>query len=156
VSEHVARTPRESKRQGDGVLRARPVWDSITLSNAFARAARFDFRTGLPDASLFPHPTWRRIVARELRSQAVADGVYGDPAGHPGLREAIARHIGISRGMAVSADDVTITSGTQQAVDVISRVLVAPGDPVAVEDPGYPPPRRLLQSLGARIVGVPP
>jgi GntR family transcriptional regulator/MocR family aminotransferase len=155
VSEHVARTPRESKRQGDGVLRPRPIWESITLSNAFARQARFDFRTGLPDASLFPHKTWRRLVARELRSEAVAAGVYGHPAGHRGLRESIARHIGVSRGMAVSADDVAVTSGTQQALDVVSRVLVGPNDLVAVEDPGYPPPRRLLESLGVRIVGVP-
>jgi GntR family transcriptional regulator / MocR family aminotransferase len=92
VSEHVARTARESKRQGDGVLRPRPIWESITLSHAFARQARFDFRTGLPDASLFPHKAWRRLVARELRSEAVAAGVYGHPAGHRGLRESIARH----------------------------------------------------------------
>jgi GntR family transcriptional regulator/MocR family aminotransferase len=155
VSEHVARMPRESKRHGDGVLRARPIWDSFSLSNAFARPAPFDFRTGLPDASLFPHKTWRRLVSRELRSDAVASGVYGHPAGHHGLRESIARHIGISRGMAVSADDVTVTSGTQQALDVVSRVLLGPNELVAVEDPGYGPPRRLLQSLGARIVGVP-
>jgi GntR family transcriptional regulator/MocR family aminotransferase len=155
VSEHVARAPRESKRQGDGVLRPRPIWDSITVSNAFARQARFDFRTGLPDASLFPHKTWRRMVARELRSEGVAAGVYGHPAGHAGLREAIARHIGVSRGMVVSGDDITVTSGTQQALDVVSRVLLGPGDTAAVEDPGYPPPRRLLQSLGERIVGVP-
>jgi GntR family transcriptional regulator / MocR family aminotransferase len=57
--------------------------------------------------------------------------------------------------MAVSADDVAVTSGTQQALDVVSRVLLGPNDLVAVEDPGYPPPRRLLQSLGVRIVGVP-
>jgi GntR family transcriptional regulator/MocR family aminotransferase len=155
VSEHVGRTPRESARQGEGVLRPRAIWDAIPLSDAFASRAEFDFRTGLPDASLFPHKTWRRLVARELRAEAVAAGTYGHPAGHRGLRAAIARHIGISRGMAVSADDVTVTSGTQQALDVVSRVLLAPNDLVAVEDPGYPPPRRLLESLGARIVGVP-
>jgi GntR family transcriptional regulator/MocR family aminotransferase len=155
VSEHVARMPRESKRQGEGVLQARPVWGTFGLSNAFARHAPFDFRTGLPDGSLFPHKTWRRLIARALRSDGVAAGVYGEPAGHPRLREAIARHIGVSRGMAVSVDDVTVTSGTQQALDVVSRVLLAPNDLVAVEDPGYVPPRRLLQSLGARVVGVP-
>jgi GntR family transcriptional regulator/MocR family aminotransferase len=81
--------------------------------------------------------------------------VYGDPAGHRGLREAIARHIGISRGVVTSADDVTVTSGTQQALDVVARVLLAPGDRVAVEDPGYRPARWLFESLGVRVTGVP-
>ena len=57
--------------------------------------------------------------------------------------------------MDASEDDVTITSGTQQALDVIARVLLAPGDRVAVENPGYPPPRRLFETLGARIIPVP-
>jgi GntR family transcriptional regulator/MocR family aminotransferase len=55
----------------------------------------------------------------------------------------------------VSEADVTVTNGTQQAVDVIARVLLAPSDRVAVEDPGYWPPRRLFETLGARVVGVP-
>jgi GntR family transcriptional regulator/MocR family aminotransferase len=131
------------------------VWDSITLSRAFDKPARFDFRTGLPDASLFPHETWRRLVVRALRAEAVAGGVYGEPAGYRGLREAIARHIGVSRGVQVSVDDITITSGAQQSLDLVARALLAPGDRVAVEDPGYHPPRFLFQSLGTVVHGVP-
>src|SRR5262249_4468618 len=71
------------------------------------------------------------------------------------LRDAIARHIGVSRGMQVSPDDVTITSGTQQALDLVARVLLAPGDVVATEDPGYQVPRHLFTSLGLRVAGVP-
>ena len=156
VSDHVASASRHRKRRGmDSALRARPIWDSFPLSMPFARPARFDFRTGLPDASLFPHEKWRRLMGRQLRSEAVAAGVYGHPAGHGALREAIGRHIGISRAVQASPDDVTITSGTQQALDVVARALLAPGDRVAVEDPGYPPPRRLFESLGLRVVGVP-
>ncbi len=156
VSERAARVPNDGKRRRiEGVLRPRPIWDSIPLPSAFARPVRFDFRTGLPDASLFPHKAWRRLIARELRSEAVGAGLYGHPAGHPGLREGIARHIGISRGVEASAEDITITSGTQQALDVVARVLLSPGDRVAVEDPGYQPPRRLFESLGVRVVGVP-
>jgi GntR family transcriptional regulator/MocR family aminotransferase len=156
VSEHVARAPAEAnRRRAEGALRPRPLWESIPLPTPFARVAEFDFRTGLPDASLFPHKRWRRLMAHELRSEAVGSGVYGHPAGHRTLREAIARHIGIVRGVEASADDVTITCGSQQALDVVARVLLGPGDRVAVEDPGYPPPRRLFESLGARIVGVP-
>lgn len=156
VNEHGAPARGEAKRRPvDGALRPRRIWDSIPLSTPFARPARFDFRTGLPDASLFPHDRWRRLIARQLRSEAFRAGVYGDPAGHRGLREAIARHIGVSRGVESSADDVTIVSGTQQALDVVGRILLAPGDRVAVEDPGYRPARRLFESLGARVIGVP-
>jgi GntR family transcriptional regulator/MocR family aminotransferase len=55
----------------------------------------------------------------------------------------------------VSADDITVTNGTQQALDILTRVLLAPGDRVAVEDPGYPAPRRLFNARGLRVVGVP-
>jgi GntR family transcriptional regulator/MocR family aminotransferase len=90
-----------------------------------------------------------------LRAQDPAAVLYGHPAGHPELRDAIARHVGISRGAVASADDVTVTNGTQQALDILARVLLGPGDRVAVEDPGYPPPRRLFESLGVRVVAVP-
>jgi GntR family transcriptional regulator/MocR family aminotransferase len=65
------------------------------------------------------------------------------------------RHIGISRGVQASADDTTITNGAQQALDLVARALLGLGDSVAVEDPGYSPPRLLFKSLGARVVGVP-
>jgi GntR family transcriptional regulator/MocR family aminotransferase len=94
-------------------------------------------------------------MARQLRPAAVGNAVYGEPAGHRGLRDAIARHVGIARGLRASADDVVITTGTQQAIDLVARVLLSPGERVAVEDPGYPPPRRLFESLGARVAGVP-
>src|SRR6185369_14505644 len=154
VNNHVVRTAKAERRVA-GSLQPRAVWNSIGISRAFDAPARFDFRTGLPDASLFPHETWRRLIVKALRSEAVAGGVYGDPAGHRGLREAIARHIGVSRSVQVSADDITITSGSQQSLDLIARALLDAGDRVAVEDPGYHPPRFLFQSLGAEVHGVP-
>jgi GntR family transcriptional regulator/MocR family aminotransferase len=155
VSEQAARTLATTGKRTDGVLRPRAVWESIPLPSAFAHPARFDFRTGLPDASLFPHRTWRRLIARSLRSTDLAAGVYQHPAGHPALRTAIARHVGIARSVDASADDVTITNGTQQALDIVTRALLEPGDTVAVEDPGYTPPRALFKALKVRVVGVP-
>jgi len=156
VNEHIAPSPNQTKaRLADGPLRPLPIWDSIPLSTAFAASAQFDFRTGLPDASLFPHDRWRRLLSRQLRSEIVGEGVYGDPAGYRRLREAIARHIGVARGVEASAEDVIVVSGTQQALDVVARTLLKPGDQVAVEDPGYPPIRWLFESLGVRVSGVP-
>jgi GntR family transcriptional regulator/MocR family aminotransferase len=81
--------------------------------------------------------------------------MHGDPTGHPGLRAAIARHIGVSRAVRAQPADVIVTAGAQQAIDLISRVLLEPGATAAVEDPGYPPARMLFASQGVRIVGVP-
>jgi GntR family transcriptional regulator / MocR family aminotransferase len=126
----------------------------IPLPTAFARPAHFDFRTGLPDASLFPHEAWRRLMARQLRAEAVGATVYDNPAGDRRLREAIARHIGLSRGVETFADDVIVTNGTQQALAVVARVLLSPGDHVAVENPGYRPARWVFGAHGACVRGV--
>ena len=104
---------------------------------------------------MFPHRAWRRVVAHALRSSEMAAGVYENPEGNWDLRAAIARHIGISRSVSGSPDDVIVTNGTQQALDIIARVLLEPGDVVAVEKPGYRPPKDLFKALGARVIGVP-
>src|SRR4029453_2687992 len=145
VSDDLHGTDHRTGATGE-VLRPRPIWDDLTPL-VFEHPAEFDFRPGIPDARLFPYQSWRQLLARELTATAVGDGHYADPAGHAGLREAIAVHIGISRGVQATAGDVVVTNGTQQAVDLIARVLLAPGDQVAVEDPCYRPTRRLLQSL---------
>jgi len=154
VSGEVPCSPGATRRSA-GALRPRSVWDRVRGPTAFAAPADYEFRTGLTDATRFPFETWRRLMARELQPSAVGRGYYGDPAGHPALREAIARHIGTSRGVTVAADDITVTNGTQQALDLVARVLLAPGDRVAVEDPGYSPPVKLFETLGLDVKGVP-
>ena len=157
VSEAVPRL-KEHADPSTGPLRARRVWDGVPTAlvrRLFARPAEFDFRTGIPDVSLFPMATWRRLTSREWTAPAQRFGVYGDPAGHDGLRRAIVRHVGMSRGVSARADDVIVTSGTQQALDLLARALLGPGEGVAVEDPGYPPAFWLFKALGARVTGVP-
>ena len=133
---------------------ARPVWAGMSFRSTEHLPAAFDFAIGVPDPELFPLVAWRRNVANELRSTtALLDG-YADPAGLPLLRAAIARHLGLARSVRAGADDVIVTSGAQQAFDLAARVLVAPGDVVVVEEPGYPPVRLLFESLGAVVVGV--
>jgi GntR family transcriptional regulator/MocR family aminotransferase len=134
----------------------RRVWQTIPVaSESDIVSPSVNFRVGIPDAILFPLTTWRRLVARELRPAALRAAAYGEPSGHAGLRAAIARSVGLSRSVRADADDVIVTQGAQQALDLIGRVLIEPGAVVAVEEPGYPPARRLFQSLDARVVGVP-
>jgi GntR family transcriptional regulator / MocR family aminotransferase len=135
-------------------LQARSIWDNVPLQIPPRREAAFDFRAGLPDERLFPHDVWARLLAREHRSLKAIRG-YGHPAGHERLREAIAHHVAVSRGLKVDADDVIVTSGAQQAIDLIGRVLAAPGDRATVEDPGYGPPRRLFAAQGLHVCSAP-
>jgi GntR family transcriptional regulator/MocR family aminotransferase len=136
----------KAKSRSEGPLQPRALWESISLPSAFEHRAAFDFRTGIPDPSLFPHRTWRRLIARTLRSPVVATGLYDHPAGHRDLRVAIIHHLGTARGLQATADDIVITNGTQQALDVIARATLSPGDKIAVEDPGYAPPRQLCNA----------
>ena len=140
---------------GGSDVRPRRVWQSIDLPVPEHADARFDFRVGVPDPALFPLETWRRLVSRELRPDVLHSQQYRDPAGHAGLRAAIARHVGIARSVRAGADDVLVTQGAQQALDLVGRVLIEPGSCVAVEEPGYQHARLLFESLGARVVGVP-
>ncbi len=113
---------------------------------------RFDLRPGLPDPALFPAAVWRRRVAAAV---AAEHREYGDPAGRIRLRRAIAGWVARSRSVAAGEETVVVTCGTQHAIDLIARVLLEPGDCVAVEDPGYVPAVRLFGALGLKVVGVP-
>jgi GntR family transcriptional regulator/MocR family aminotransferase len=140
-----------------GVVPPRPVWQELADADDATQAGppQYDFSVGVPDARRFPAEAWRRQVARQLRDLPTTETNYGDPAGHAELREEIARHIGLARSVRVPPSQVLVTSGAQQALDLLARVLVEPGARVAVEEPGYPPARELLASHSARVAGVP-
>ena len=113
---------------------------------------RFDLRPGLPDPALFPAILWRRRVAAAVTAERPE---YGHPAGKTRLRRAIASGVRRSRSLTASEDSIVITCGAQHAIDLVARILLEPGDTVAVEDPGYLPVVRLFTALGARVTGVP-
>jgi GntR family transcriptional regulator / MocR family aminotransferase len=139
-----------------GAVYPRNVWRSLRVPfHRPSGTAAYDFTVGTPDAALFPFTTWRRLLAREFCSSPAQCARYGHPAGHAGLRSAIARHVSVSRAVRADAEDVIVTHGAQQALDLIGRVLISEGTCVAVEEPGYPYARLLFHSLGARVVGVP-
>lgn len=144
------------RHRSPGALRARAGWCwSVRPASGDAPVPAHDFRVGIPDASLFPFETWRRLLAAESRAGGPAAGSYGGPAGLPRFREAVARYVAGSRGVHAGPDDVIATTGAQQALDLVARVLLEPGDTVAMEDPGYPEARELFALHGARVVPVP-
>jgi GntR family transcriptional regulator/MocR family aminotransferase len=114
-----------------------------------------DFRDGRPAFDRFPYDRWRRCIARHVRDGADTFDYSSDPAGLPRLRAAIAAYLGRARAVACEADDIAIVSGSQQAIDLIARVLIEPGDVVVLEDPGYPGAQRTFAAHGAEVRGVP-
>ena len=117
-----------------------------------------DFRPALVDSRLFPFDVFRRVSAKQLRGLERKPASYKSPQGNQGnyqLREAITRHIALTRAVACQAGDILVTSGAQQAFDVLARALVTPGETVvAIEDPGYPPMRVAFAAAGAKLVPV--
>jgi len=117
-----------------------------------------DFRPALIDSRLFPHEAFRRITAHQLRGLERKPPGLRSAQGNQGnyhLREAIARHIAVTRAVVCNSDDILVTAGAQQGFDLLARVLVTPGETVvAIEDPGYPPLRVAFAAAGARIVPV--
>ncbi len=113
------------------------------------------FRAGVPALDLFPYQLWAQMVTRRVRHslQEVSDNQ--DPAGYHPLREAIAAHIGVTRGVRCAADQVIIVSGAQAALDLAARILLDPGDLAWIEEPGYPGARGAFEGLGAQLVPVP-
>jgi GntR family transcriptional regulator/MocR family aminotransferase len=124
-----------------------------------SRSAHIDFRPALIDARFFPFDVYRKVSAQQLRGLEKKPASYKSPQGNQGnysLRAAITQHIGLTRAVVCQPDDVVVTSGAQQAFDLIARVLVTSGETrVAIEDPGYPPMRVAFAAAGAQLVPVP-
>ncbi len=114
-----------------------------------------DFWPGRVNRTLFPITTWRKLADDALSSLANELTDYGDPAGLPALREAIAHHVALSRGVTCSAESVIVTAGTQEAINLIARMLVTTGTGVVIEDPCYGSPAHTFRSYGARLCPVP-
>jgi GntR family transcriptional regulator/MocR family aminotransferase len=117
---------------------------------------RYDFAYGgRGDVETFPFQMWRRILLRHARKAPVRELDYGTAAGSLALREAIAIHVRRARAVICDPSQVIIVNGSQQALDLIARVLIEPGAPVAIEDPQYQGTREIFRVAGARLQPVP-
>ena len=135
----------------------RDQWRGAQPRMAFLEKAEADFRLGRADLRFFPFKIWARLANRSLRHFARTNSPsYYSPAGHPALRKAIAGHVSFTRAVACTADDIVVTAGSQQAFDLLARLLVTPERPVvAMEDPGYVLARASFAKAGAKIAPVP-
>lgn len=106
------------------------------------------FAPGVPDMRLFPYAQWARTVARVARAAPAALIATSDPFGDMALRQSISAHIAEWRGVHVPAERIVVTAGSGDALEICIRAFATPGDRVGLEDPGYPPLRNFVRSLG--------
>ena len=113
------------------------------------------FRSYEPAIDLFPIGLWARVASRVLRRAPRSLYGHGNAAGYQPLRRAIAEYVGASRGVRCSPEQIIVTLGVQQALDLIGRFLLAIGDQVWMEDPGYSGALQTLRAASGRIIPVP-
>ncbi len=109
------------------------------------------FRTDLPALDLFPTTLWAQLAGRRLRRATTGLLMGCPPQGYPPLQEAVAEYLGTSRGVRCAAEQVAIVSGVQQALELVVRVVLNPGDTVCMENPGYPGAALAFEAAGARM-----
>jgi GntR family transcriptional regulator/MocR family aminotransferase len=160
--------PRQASRRGDPKLAAagerflrsaRACSESLSLSSLTWESTpphiRYDFRPGRPSFADLPYALWCRLLGARARHASIADLEYGPPAGRLELREAISARLRRLRGLSADPDRIVIVNGTQQALDLICRVLLNPGDRVLMEEPHYTGARCAFMAAGAELVFSP-
>jgi 2-aminoadipate transaminase len=108
----------------------------------------------LPQAELFPLDDFRKCVDRVLRKQGRVLLQLGASRGYEPLQEYIASQMRVS-GMSVKPDEILITNGCQQSLDLIRQILVGPGDEVALENPTYPGTLSIFCGHNSKFISVP-
>jgi len=146
---------------------ASPAQTSVKLSSYGQRLAQtpfalpaapqepISFRHSRPAFQQFPLNTWRKLLLRHCRTHDSWLDYATDPQGDYGLRQAIARYLARARAIQCQPEQILITNGTQQALDLILRVLLEPGEAIALEDPGYLSARRIFLSHHAHLMPIP-
>ena len=115
----------------------------------------FDFWVGRPAPSGFPLKAWKRILARKIAGAGYSLTEYGDPAGYAELRTAIAEHLGPARGMVTHSDQVIITSGSQDGLNLFCRLFKGSDYPIYIENPCYQGAAYLFEQTDHDIIPIP-
>lgn len=109
------------------------------------------FCPGEPALDEFPADVWAKIVRRVWKGVTPKDLSYGEAAGYKPLRRAIADHVRVHRGVQCTWRQVLVVSGTQQAIDLVSRILLNPSESMLFENPGYISARVAFSVAGCHV-----
>jgi 2-aminoadipate transaminase len=132
-------------------MRPSPIRELFKL---IQRPGMISFAGGLPDPAIFPVNEFAECSVA-LRDQGKVALQYGDTEGFKPLTEAIRARMEKPMGRAIAAEEIVIGSGSQQVMDMLSRVLIDPGDVILVEAPTYPGALHTFRNNGARFALVP-
>ncbi|BDA68867.1 transcriptional regulator [Calothrix sp. PCC 7716] len=113
------------------------------------------FRYGRPAFNEFPIKLWRSLLSQYCGASLNWLDYSIEPLGYKPLRGAIANYISRARAVNCIPEQILITNGTQQALDLIMRLLIEPGNTIALEDPGYLSARLIFQTHGANLLPIP-
>jgi GntR family transcriptional regulator / MocR family aminotransferase len=127
----------------------------VTLFRGYEPRTLRAFRANQPALDLFPIALWAKVAAHRLRRATPALLLGTEPLGYGPLREAVADYLRISRGVRCEAGQVCIVSGVQEALDLVTRLALGPGDRVCMEEPGYSGAARVFEAHGATVVPIP-
>lgn len=147
-SEIIQRSPVKLNRYGQVLSETEDV-PRITEPDT-----QINFRYGRPAIDQFPLKLWRRLLSRYFYKDLSWLDYSTEPLGYKPLREAIADYLSRSRAVKCDANQILIVNGTQQALDLIVRLLIEPGDIIALEDPGYMSARVIFQTQGAELLPI--
>lgn len=162
------------QRQGYQVAQTLPICNSITqhLSNKQsiskhqwrvakvnpnktekpASEYRYNFAGGNPDIELFPFNEFRGFINDALSRPVVEDLNYGENQGLPMFIEEVSTYL--RRVRSITDKEIVVVNGTQEALYILSQVLITKGDKVAVENLGYRPAWSALENAGAKLIGI--
>lgn len=135
----------------------RATYSERVLQETFRGAGREDvisMALGWPDPALHPTEELAEITARVFAEEGAAALAYVNAEGLPAMREQIAER-GRTCGFATDAEEIIITSGARQGLDLVARTILGPGDVAVVESPTFTGILSSLEATGARVIGVP-
>jgi GntR family transcriptional regulator/MocR family aminotransferase len=120
----------------------------------FVEPRSLAFRTNLPALDLFPTTLWAQVVSRRIRA-APASLLLGCTAnGYAPLRASIAEHLRTARGVVCDPEQIVVTSGVQEGVELTARLLLNPGETVLAEDPGFQGAYAAFAAVGAQVIPI--
>lgn len=115
---------------------------------------QINFRYGTPALNEFPIKIWRRLLSRYCNANLNWLDYSTEANGYQPLREAITHYLTRSRAVNCQPEQILISNGTQQALDLILRLLIEPGETIAIENPGYLSARIIFETQGANILPI--
>jgi GntR family transcriptional regulator/MocR family aminotransferase len=143
----------------DEELAQRPLSEAGQRYNEIARAdmatLNLPFSAGRCSVDLPTLQAWRQISAKHAKTISLDSLGYSDPFGRESFRQVISEYLRVFRFVNCSAEQIIVTSGAQQAIDLTIRVLLNAGDSAWIEDPGYPVVQMALSASSAITVPVP-